>query len=142
MLFLLELEAFGRSLKLGFVHDEEVAGASLRKVWLGEDVLDAGDGADLALLVDVLELVHFVWLVDDPVAFLEVHQLVCLRSIEDVTELAIVVRAAALLALLGNSAGVRRLVVLLVAYQVLLVLGCCLGCLHWWVMLQLGAMLG
>lgn len=32
--------------------------------------------------------------------------------------------------------------VLLVAYQVLLVLGCCLSCLHWWVMLQLGAMLG
>ena len=105
LLFLLELEAFGGSLKLGFVDDEEVARASLRKVWLSEDVLHAGDGADLALFVDVLELVHLVWLVYDPVAFLEVHQLVCLRSIEDVTELAIVATAA-LLALLGSPARV------------------------------------
>ena len=99
-------KAFGCSFKFMLVYNEKVARSTLREIWLRQDVLHSRDWTDFTLIVDVLELVHFVRLVDDPVAFLEVHQLVCLRSIEDVAELAIVVRAAALLALLGNPAGV------------------------------------
>ena len=73
LFLLLQLEAFGRSLKLSLVHYEEVARSSLGKVWLREDVLDAGDGADFAFLVDILELMHLIGLVDDAIALLKVN---------------------------------------------------------------------
>ena len=73
LFLLLQLEAFGRSLKLSLVHYEEVARSPLGKVWLREDVLDAGDGADFAFLVDILELMHLIGLVDDAIALLKVN---------------------------------------------------------------------
>ena len=78
LLLLFQLEAFGGGLKLLLIHHEEVAGSALGKVGLSQDVLHAGDRRNFALVVDVLELVHLVGLIDDPVALLEVDELVFL----------------------------------------------------------------
>ena len=79
-LLLLHFEALRRRLELLLVHHEEVAGAPLREVGLCEDVLHSRNRTDLALIVDVLELVHLVRLVNDPIALLEVDQFVILAA--------------------------------------------------------------
>ena len=78
MLLRLQLEALGFSLELCLVHDEEVAGSALGKVGLGEDVLYTCDGTYLSLIVDVLELVHFIGLINNPIALFKVNQLIFL----------------------------------------------------------------
>ena len=78
LLFRLQLEALGRRLKLCLVHDEEVAGSTFGEVRLREDVLDPGNRAYLSLIIDVLQLVHLIWLINNPIAFLKVNQLVFL----------------------------------------------------------------
>ncbi len=74
LLFLLELETLRRSLKLLFVDDEEMAGASFREIRLGQDVLHTSDRAHITFVIDVLQLVSLIWLVDNSVTFLEVNQ--------------------------------------------------------------------
>ena len=54
------------------VHHEEVAGSALGKVGLSQDVLHARDWRNFALVVDIFELVHLIWLINNPVALLEV----------------------------------------------------------------------
>ena len=78
LLFRLQLEALGRRLELRLVHDEEVAGSALGEVWLREDVLNPGDRAYLSLVIDVLELVHLIGLINNPIALFKVNQLVFL----------------------------------------------------------------
>ena len=78
LLFRLQLEALGCSLELCLVHDEEVAGSALGKVGLGEDVLYTCYGTYLSLIVDVLELVHFIGLINNPIALFKVNQLIFL----------------------------------------------------------------
>ena len=78
MLFRLQLKALGCSLELCLVHDEEVAGSALGKVGLGEDVLYTCDGTYLSLIVDVFELVHFIGLINNPIALFKVNQLIFL----------------------------------------------------------------
>ena len=69
-------EAFGCSFKFVLVHDEKVARSTLREIWLRQDVLHSRDWTDFTLIIDVLELVHIVRLVDDPVSLLEMNQFV------------------------------------------------------------------
>ena len=78
MLFRLQLEALGCSLELCLVYDEEVARSALGKVGLGEDVLYTCYGTYLSLIVDVLELVHFIGLINNPIALFKVNQLIFL----------------------------------------------------------------
>ena len=60
------------------VHNEEVAGSTLGKVRLSQNVLHARDGRNFALVIDVLQLVHLIRLINDPVSLLEVDKLVFL----------------------------------------------------------------
>ena len=69
-------EAFCCSFKFMLVHDEKVARSTLREIWLRQDVLHSRDWTDFTLIVDVLELVHIVRLVYDPVSLLEMNQFV------------------------------------------------------------------
>ena len=55
-----------------------MAGATLGKVGLRKDVLHTSDGTYLSLIVDVFELVHLVGLINNPIAFFKVNQLVFL----------------------------------------------------------------
>lgn len=77
----LESEALGRSLELVLVDHEEVARAPLGEVWLSQDVLHSCDRADLAFVIDVLQLVHVVGLVYNAIALLKVNQLVARQSL-------------------------------------------------------------
>ena len=74
-----ELFKSSGSFKLRLVDYEEVAGSSLRKVRLCQDVLHASYGTDFALLVDVLELVDIIRLVDDPVSLLEMDKSILVK---------------------------------------------------------------
>ena len=78
LLFRLQLEALRCSLELCLVHDEEVAGSTLGKVGLRKDVLHTSDGTYLSLIVDVFELVHFIGLINNPIALFKVNQLIFL----------------------------------------------------------------
>jgi len=78
LLLLLQLESFSCCFKLLLVDNKEVTWASFRKVGLGQDVLDTGDWTDIALFVDVLQLMHLVWLVNNAVSLLKVDQFVSL----------------------------------------------------------------
>ena len=69
-------KAFGCSFKFVLVHNEKVARSTLREIWLRQDVLHSRDWTDFTLIVDVLELVHVIWLIDDPVSLLEMNQFV------------------------------------------------------------------
>lgn len=76
LFLLLEFESLGSCLKLLFVDDEEVAWPSFGEIGLSQDVLHTRDRAHFTLVIDVLELVHLIWLVDDPVTLLKVYQFV------------------------------------------------------------------
>ena len=78
LLLLLDFETFGSCLELLLIDDEEMAGSALGEVRLSQNVLHSRDGAHLALVVDVLELMHLVWLVDDPISLLKVNEFVIL----------------------------------------------------------------
>ena len=69
-------EAFGCSFKFVLVDNEKVARSTLREIWLRQDVLHSRDWTDFTLIVNVLQLVHIVRLVDDPVSLLEMNQFV------------------------------------------------------------------
>ena len=59
-----------------------MAGASFREVRLRQYVLNSSDRADLTFVIDVLQLVHLVWLIDYAVTLFKVDQLVirsCIR---------------------------------------------------------------
>ena len=72
LLLLLEFESLCGSFELLFVDDEEVTRPSFREIGLCQDVLHTCDRAHLALVIDVLELVHLIWLIDNSVTLLEV----------------------------------------------------------------------
>ena len=55
-----------------------MARSTLGKVGLCEDVLNPGYGTYFSLIVDVFELVHLVWLINNPIALFKVNQLVFL----------------------------------------------------------------
>ena len=89
LLLLLEFEALRGRLKLLLVHDKEVAGPSLTKVRLRQNVLHTSDRADIALIVDILQLVSLIGLVDDSVSLFKVDQFACLLSrvtVEEATQ--------------------------------------------------------
>jgi hypothetical protein len=69
-----ELLEAGSRFEFRLVYHEEVAGSALAEVGLRQDILHACDWADIALIVDVFELIDFVGLIDDPVASLEVDK--------------------------------------------------------------------
>ena len=75
---MLDFETFGSCLELLLIDDEEMAGSALGEVRLCQNVLHSRDGAHLALVVDVLELMHLVWLIDDSITLLKVDQFVIL----------------------------------------------------------------
>ena len=72
LLLLLHFETFSRRLKLLFVHHEEVARPTFGKVWLCQNILHSCDWTDFSLFIDVLQLMHLVWFVDDSIPFFEV----------------------------------------------------------------------
>lgn len=80
LFFLFQFEALGRRFKLLFVHYEKVAGTALGKIWLGQNVLDARDRRHFTFVIDILELVHLVRLVNDPITLLKVDQFVLLGA--------------------------------------------------------------
>lgn len=53
-----------------------MARSPFREVWLSQDVLDAGDRADLSLVIDILQLMHVIRLVNYPIALLKMDQLI------------------------------------------------------------------
>lgn len=71
LIILLLLEAFRRSFKLLLIDYKEVAWTSLREIWLGQDVLDTCDWANVSLLINIFQLVHLIGFINDSVTFLE-----------------------------------------------------------------------
>ena len=69
-------KTFGCSFKFVLVDYEEVARTSFREIWLRQNVLNTRDRTDFTLVVDILQLVHIVWLINDPIALLEMNQLI------------------------------------------------------------------
>ena len=61
-----------------FIDDKEVTGAPLRKVRLSQNVLHSSDRRDISLVVDVLQLMHFIRLIDNPVSFFKVDKFILL----------------------------------------------------------------
>ena len=55
-----------------------MAGATLGKVGLSEDVLNPGNWTYFSPIVDVFQLVHLVGLINNPIALFKVNQLVFL----------------------------------------------------------------
>ena len=85
-LLLLQFKPFRRCFELGLIDDKEVARAALGEVRLGQYVLHTSDGTDLALFIDVFQLMHLVGFVDDTITFLKMDQLVRLLTVvKDVT---------------------------------------------------------
>ena len=80
LFLLLQFEAFRRRFELLLVHHEEVTWSALRKVRLGQNVLNPRDWRNFALVINILQLVHLVRLVDDSITLLKVDQFVLLRT--------------------------------------------------------------
>ena len=79
LLFLLLLfEALGCSLKFLFVDNEEVTRSALREVWLRQYVLNACNRCHFTLIIDILQLIHLIRLIYDPVTFFKVDHFVVL----------------------------------------------------------------
>ena len=78
LLLLLDFETFGSCFELLLIDDEEVTWAALREIRLCQNVLHSCDRTHFTLIIDILELVHLVWLVNDPVSFLKMDQFVVL----------------------------------------------------------------
>ena len=88
LLLLLQFEALCCSFELSFINDKEVAGAALGEIRLRQDVLHTGDRAHLALLIDVLQLMHLIGLIDDTISFFKMNQFVRLLTVvEDIAKL-------------------------------------------------------
>ena len=76
LLLLLDLITFSSGFKLVLIDDKEMARAPLWKIRLSQDVLYASYWRNLAFVVYILQLVHFIRLVDNSISLFKVNQLV------------------------------------------------------------------
>lgn len=62
------------------VDDKKVTWSAFRKIRLRQDVLYSRDRTHFTLVIDVLQLMHLVGLINDPITLFKVNQFVLLGS--------------------------------------------------------------